>query len=195
MILPLIKVINFSIGDVFWKLHLYWGLLVGVSEYACVCECVGDRDIQRLTWHTSIPLVSSMNLLLTETRASCGHSWNQSIAVQLTRAGNFRALPLSVWPTGEKHRMICGDMGAGQKGEGDEWAENYIAILDNESKERNHPWHEPVLKHYGGESSVNFLAHQRINLPQVAAPSNIQKHCCVLSLKLVPFLLNILDHH
>ena len=47
--------------------------------------------------------VSSKNLRLTETRASAGHSWNQSIAVQLVTAGNFLPLTRSVVPTGEKH--------------------------------------------------------------------------------------------
>lgn len=50
---------------------------------------------------------SSMNLLLTDTKASCGHSWNQSIAVQLVTAGNLRLLTRSVEPTGEKHRTTC----------------------------------------------------------------------------------------
>ena len=36
--------------------------------------------------------------------ASWGQSWNQSIDVQLTRAGNFRALTRNFVPTGEKHR-------------------------------------------------------------------------------------------
>lgn len=49
--------------------------------------------------------VSSRNLLLTDTRASSGHSWNQSMAVQLTTAGNLLARTRSVEPTGEKHRI------------------------------------------------------------------------------------------
>lgn len=66
----------------------------------------------RLTQHrTSMPSMSSVKLLLTDTRASCGHAWNQSIAVQLTMAGNFRALPRSVGPTGEKQNTTCGDEG------------------------------------------------------------------------------------
>jgi len=40
----------------------------------------------------------------TDRRASCGHSWNQSIDVQLTRAGNLRDLTRRVVPTGEKQR-------------------------------------------------------------------------------------------
>lgn len=71
----------------------------------------------RLTQRTSIPSISSMNLLLTETRASCGHAWNQSIAVQLTMAGNFRALTRSVWPTGEKQKTICRERGEGRTGQ------------------------------------------------------------------------------
>ena len=45
---------------------------------------------------------SSMKRLLTDTKASSGHSWNQSIAVQLVTAGNLRLRTLSVEPTGEK---------------------------------------------------------------------------------------------
>ena len=44
---------------------------------------------------------------LTDSRASCGHSWNQSMAVQLTMAGNFLLRTLSVLPTGEKQRATC----------------------------------------------------------------------------------------
>lgn len=79
---------------------MYWALW-GLGTY------------RRLTQRTSIPSMSSMNLLLTETRASCGHAWNQSIAVQLTMAGNFRALTRSVWPTGEKQKTICREQGEG----------------------------------------------------------------------------------
>lgn len=46
---------------------------------------------------------SSKNLIATDTKASCGHSWNQFIDVQLIRAGNFLDLTLKVDPTGEKH--------------------------------------------------------------------------------------------
>lgn len=168
-----------------------------MSQWVSECEREKERDREIQRWHgiTSIPLVSSMNLLLTETRASCGHAWNQSIAVQLTMAGNFRALPLSVWPTGEKHRMICGDMGAGQKEENDEWTKNYTAILDNESKERSQAWHPTVLKHYRVEGNINLLANQGINLSWVAAPTNIQQHCSVLSSKVVPLLLNIYGNY
>lgn len=56
-----------------------------------------------LTGRTSISLI---NLVDTDSRASCGHSINQLIAVQLTIAGNFLALILNVDPTGEKQRII-----------------------------------------------------------------------------------------
>ena len=52
---------------------------------------------------TSMSSTSERNLVLTEVRASSGHSWNQSILVQLTMAGNFRLRIRSVEPTGEKH--------------------------------------------------------------------------------------------
>lgn len=45
-----------------------------------------------------------MKLLLTDCSATGGHVWNQSIAVQFTRAGNFLVLVLKVKPTGEKQR-------------------------------------------------------------------------------------------
>ena len=51
--------------------------------------------------------LSSRNRLLTDTSASSGHSWNQSILVQLTTAGNFLLLTRSAFPTGEKHNTTC----------------------------------------------------------------------------------------
>lgn len=57
---------------------------------------------------TSMSGVSSRNLLLTDTRASSGHSWNQSMAVQLTTAGNLLARTRRVEPTGEKQRTTWG---------------------------------------------------------------------------------------
>ena len=56
---------------------------------------------------TSIFSTSWRNLKLTDSSASCGHSWNQSIAVQFTTAGNFLLRTLSLLPTGEKHRATC----------------------------------------------------------------------------------------
>ena len=47
---------------------------------------------------------SSRNLAATDSRASSGHGWNQSITVQLTSAGNFLDLFLNASPTGEKQR-------------------------------------------------------------------------------------------
>lgn len=46
---------------------------------------------------------SSKNFIDTDTKASCGHSWNQFIDVQLIKAGNFLDLTRRVDPTGEKH--------------------------------------------------------------------------------------------
>ena len=46
---------------------------------------------------------SLMNLIDTDMRASSGHSWNQSMQVQLMMAGNFLPRTLRVLPTGEKH--------------------------------------------------------------------------------------------
>jgi len=42
----------------------------------------------------------------TLTKASSGHGKNQSIVHSLKRAGNFRALSLNFYPTGEKHKPI-----------------------------------------------------------------------------------------
>lgn len=53
---------------------------------------------------TTNPGIFSMKVELTDCSASCGHGWNQSMAVQFTRAGNFLARIRSVKPTGEKHR-------------------------------------------------------------------------------------------
>ena len=57
--------------------------------------------------HTVMSSTSERNLELTDIRASCGHSWNQSIQVQLTTAGNLRPRTLNVVPTGEKHNTTC----------------------------------------------------------------------------------------
>ena len=50
---------------------------------------------------------SAKNLTATESSASSGQGWNQSITVHVTRAGNFLARPLRDSPTGEKQRAIC----------------------------------------------------------------------------------------
>lgn len=50
---------------------------------------------------------SYKNLVATLNKASLGQGKNQSITVLLTRAGNWRALLLSDYPTGEKHIDIC----------------------------------------------------------------------------------------
>ena len=43
----------------------------------------------------------------TDTNASSGHGKNQSIAHSLKSAGNFLALSLNFYPTGEKHNTMC----------------------------------------------------------------------------------------
>jgi len=48
--------------------------------------------------------ISARNLEATLINASLGHSWNQSIEVQLMTPGNFLALNLNASPTGEKQR-------------------------------------------------------------------------------------------
>lgn len=53
---------------------------------------------------TSNPGIFSMKVELTDCSASWGHGWNQSMAVQFTRAGNFLARVRNVKPTGEKHK-------------------------------------------------------------------------------------------
>jgi len=57
-----------------------------------------------------------MKLVLTDSRASWGQAWNQSMAVQLTSAGNLRARVRSVKPTGEKHSTTCRTEGWGEEG-------------------------------------------------------------------------------
>ena len=47
--------------------------------------------------------MSPRNLRDTDTKASLGHSWNQSVLVVLMRAGNLRLLLRRVLPCGEKH--------------------------------------------------------------------------------------------
>lgn len=64
-------------------------------------------DQSTITLLTSIFSTSWRNLKLTDSSASCGHSWNQSMAVQFTTAGNFLLRSLSLLPTGEKHRATC----------------------------------------------------------------------------------------
>lgn len=53
---------------------------------------------------TGMRSTSAMKRWLTETSAVSGQLWNQSMTVQLTRAGNMRARTRSVLPTGEKQR-------------------------------------------------------------------------------------------
>lgn len=58
-----------------------------------------------------ITLTGKMSSLLrnfseTDSSASCGHSWNQSIYVQFMVAGNLRPLFRKIGPTGEKQRTI-----------------------------------------------------------------------------------------
>ena len=55
----------------------------------------------------SISGISERNLPATETSASCGHGWNQSMTVQLMSAGKFLARILNLSPTGEKQRHTC----------------------------------------------------------------------------------------
>lgn len=54
---------------------------------------------------TSMSSVFCRKRKLTDSRACCGHSWNQSMAVQFTMAGNFLLRTLSLVPTGEKQRV------------------------------------------------------------------------------------------
>lgn len=57
--------------------------------------------------YTAKASTSEMNRLETDRRASCGHSWNQLMAVQLTMEGNLRARTRNVAPTGEKQSTTC----------------------------------------------------------------------------------------
>lgn len=56
---------------------------------------------------TSTASVSRRKRRLTDSRASRGHSWNQSMATQLTMAGNLLLRTRSLLPTGEKHSATC----------------------------------------------------------------------------------------
>lgn len=56
---------------------------------------------------TSTVSVSRRKRRLTDSRASCGHSWNQSMAAQLMMAGNLLLRMRSLLPTGEKHNATC----------------------------------------------------------------------------------------
>lgn len=60
---------------------------------------------------TSTVSISRRKRRLTDSRASCGHSWNQSMATQLTMAGNLLLRTRSLLPTGEKHSATCGVQG------------------------------------------------------------------------------------
>mmetsp|Transcript_9193 Transcript_9193/g.38628 ORF Transcript_9193/g.38628 Transcript_9193/m.38628 type:complete len:250 (-) Transcript_9193:487-1236(-) len=51
--------------------------------------------------------ISAKKRPATETSASCGHGWNQSMTVQLMSAGKFLARMRNLSPTGEKHRHTC----------------------------------------------------------------------------------------
>lgn len=94
--LVLYFIFNFS-GHVSTFLITFWLL----QNHFWVCIWI-DKNIH--SWLTSIFSTFWRNLKLTDSRASCGHSWNQSMAVQLTTAGNFLLRSLSLLPTGEKQR-------------------------------------------------------------------------------------------
>ena len=51
--------------------------------------------------------MASKNLQPTEYRACSGQGWNQSMTVQLTRAGKRWHLVEKSGPTGEQHRQTC----------------------------------------------------------------------------------------
>lgn len=66
----------------------------------------GSGGVPRLLFPlTSMPSVFCRKRRLTDSRACCGHSWNQSMAVQFTMAGNLLLRTLSLLPTGEKQRV------------------------------------------------------------------------------------------
>ena len=50
---------------------------------------------------------SAKILAATASKASLGHSRNQSMVQQLTRDGNCRSRSLNASPMGEKQRMMC----------------------------------------------------------------------------------------
>ena len=85
-----------------------------------MCTCTADENTggtcRQLIPHThTLTVMSSTSerkRWLTETRASSGHSWNQSMLVQFTRAGNLRARTLRVDPTGEKQSTTWTSVGA-----------------------------------------------------------------------------------
>ena len=56
---------------------------------------------------TSPKSTSAMNLLPTLNSASKGQGWNQSMTVEFTMAGNFRARVRKASPTGEKANTTC----------------------------------------------------------------------------------------
>jgi hypothetical protein len=65
-----------------------------------------NLTIASLTLWSPPKSTDSKKFLETLKRASYGHSWNQSMTVQLTKAGNYLTL-LLISPTGEKQRAMC----------------------------------------------------------------------------------------
>ena len=53
---------------------------------------------------------SARKRFATDTSASCGHGWNQSMAVLLMSAGKLRARMRKRSPTGLKHSTTCSSL-------------------------------------------------------------------------------------
>ena len=51
--------------------------------------------------------ISFRNFLATASRASFGHSWNQSMVQQFTREGNCRSRSRNASPIGDRHSTMC----------------------------------------------------------------------------------------
>lgn len=102
----------------------------------------GGRDFEEylLCPLTSMPSVFCKKRRLTDSSACRGHSWNQSMAVQFTMAGNFLLRTLSLFPTGDKQRVTWEIRGWGEpRGhQGDTHSETDRALCYfPESREKN----------------------------------------------------------
>ena len=67
----------------------------GHHKSGCPCCALGKSTVKRHARDATLK------------RASIGQGWNQSITVQFTRAGNFRARLRIASPTGLKHKTTC----------------------------------------------------------------------------------------
>ena len=78
-----------------------------IMETASRCHETSSRKLQVEKLKETDAESAPRNRWPTLSNASSGQGWNQSITVELTKAGNFRDRFRKSSPTGEKQRTTC----------------------------------------------------------------------------------------